>query len=56
MKLISWEYIKNLNEINELIRDTEDEQYKDLKSADDIVSITYDSNHGRYLVFWKYEN
>ena len=54
MKLISWEYIKNLNEINELIRSTE-EEYADLKSADDIVSITYDSNHGRYLVFWKYE-
>lgn len=43
-KHISWEYAKNPNEFNE--------QIKDGYITEDIISITYDSNHGCYVVFF----
>ena len=55
MKTISWLYCKNLNEINDAIKDNQNENWFGI-TADNIISITYDSNHGCYVVFWRCEN
>lgn len=54
-KFIMWNYVKDLNDINNAIL-TEDENWDGLKSAEQIISITYDTNHGCYVVFWRYED
>lgn len=50
---IMWQYVKDLNDINNAIM-TENEDWDGLKSAEQIISITYDTNHGCYVVFWRY--
>jgi len=51
---VNWQYVHNLNEINEGIESPDDDyDWEGLKDANDIISITYDSNHGCYVVFWK---
>lgn len=50
---IMWQYVKDLNDINNAIM-TEDEDWDGLHSAEQIISITYDANHGCYVVFWRY--
>ena len=52
MKTVSWLYCKNLNEINDAIKDNHNENWYGI-TADNIISITYDSNQGRYVVFWR---
>lgn len=54
-KYIMWQYVKDLNDINNAIL-TEDENWDGLKSAEQIISITYNINHGCYEVFWRYED
>ena len=54
-KYIMWQYAKDLNDINNAIL-TEDENWDGLKSAEQIISITYNMNHGCYEVFWRYED
>lgn len=54
MKHIMWQYCKNLNDINHAI-DEQNNDWEDLKSAEQIISITYDSNYGSYIVFWLVE-
>lgn len=49
---INWQYCKNLNDINRAIEER-DENWEGLKSAKQIISITWDSNQGCYVVFWK---
>lgn len=45
-KYLSWEYAKNPNDFNEMGID-----------INRIVSITYDNNHGCYVMFyWEYKN
>jgi len=51
-KHIVWQYCKDLNDINEAI-ETEDGNWEQLKSADQIISVTYDTNHGLYVVIWR---
>lgn len=52
MSLVNWQYCKNLNDIdNAIIYGNED--WKGLTSADDIISITYNPNHGCYVVLWR---
>ena len=53
-KFIMWQYAKDLNDINYAIM-TEDENWEGLYSAEQIISITYDTNHGRYVVFWLFD-
>ena len=53
-KLIMWQYVKDLNDINNAIL-TDDADWEGLHSAEQIISITYDTNHGCYVVFWKSE-
>ena len=50
-KLIVWQYCSNLNDINEAII-TQDENWEGLKDSSQIISVTYDSNHGCYVVIW----
>ena len=49
-----WQYAVNLNDINDAIM-TDDADWEGLHSAEQIISITYDTNHGCYVVFWKSE-
>lgn len=45
-KYLAWEYAKNPNDFNEMGID-----------IDRIISITYNSNHGCYVMFyWEYKN
>ena len=50
--LVGWQYCKNLNDINTAINE-KDENWEGLTDAKQIISITYDSNHGSYVVFWR---
>ena len=54
MKHVNWQYCKDLNDINEAIKNR-DEDWEGLTSADYIISITYNPSHGCYVVFWKME-
>lgn len=54
MILINWQYTKDLNEINGAIL-TQDSDWEGLKDASQIINITYDTDHGCYVVFWRNE-
>lgn len=54
MRNVSWQYCKNLNDINDAIR-TQDENWYGI-TTENIINITYDSNLGRYVVFWRCED
>lgn len=54
-KYIMWKYCKDLNDINNAIF-TEDEDWDGLRSAEQIINITYDTNHRCYVVFWIFED
>lgn len=53
--LIMWQYCHDPNDINKAI-DKRDENWKGLISTEQIISITYDTNHGCYVVFWRCNN
>lgn len=52
--LINWQHCKNLNDVNTAILEN-DENWAGLTSADQIISITFDTNHMCYVVTWKYK-
>ena len=52
MSLINWQYCHDPNTINMAIN-KQDSDWKGLTSANQIISITYDVNHGCYVVFWQ---
>lgn len=58
VKNLMWQYCHDPNDINDAIygnlygRETD---WGGLESAEQIKSITYDSNHGCYVVFWTKE-
>ena len=54
-KFIMWQYVSDPNDINNAIL-TDYEDWDGLKSAEQIISITYDTNHRCYVVFWRYED
>ena len=47
-KYIAWHYTNKLNGIREQIK----EEYPCVDLEKDIISITYDTNHGCYVVFF----
>lgn len=49
---INWQYFKDPNDVNDAI-ESHDANWEGLTDAHDIISITYDSNHGNYVVFWR---
>ena len=53
-RLINWQFCKDPNDINTAII-TEDENWEDLSSADQIINISYDPNLCCYIVFWRSE-
>lgn len=50
--LINWNWCNNPNDINTAIK-IQDENWEGLTSADQIISISYDAQHGNYVVFWR---
>lgn len=48
---LMWQYCRDLNDINKAIKER-DEDWEGLESPHQIISITYDTNHGCYVVFW----
>ena len=56
MKSINWNYCKDPNTINEAIKEAIWNKSSDWDgiTADNIISITWDSNQGCYVVFWRY--
>lgn len=52
MSLINWQYCHDPNTINAAIK-KQDSDWEGLTSANQIISITYDVNHGCYVVFWQ---
>lgn len=50
---INWQYCHDPNDINTAI-DSRDPNWEGLYSPSQIISITYDTNHGCYVVFWRY--
>lgn len=49
---INWQYFADPNYVNTAI-DSKDPDWEGLESSDQIISITYVSNHGCYVIFWK---
>ena len=49
--LVNWKYCKDLNDINQAIM-SHDPNWEGLNSAEQIISITFDTNHMCYVVFW----
>lgn len=54
MTEVSWQYCRDPNDINEAIKNR-DYNWQGLTDANQIISITYDPNHGCYVVFWRCE-
>lgn len=48
---LMWQYCKDPNDIDKAIEEG-DPNWEGLKSLHQIISITYDSNFGCYVVFW----
>ena len=48
---LMWQYCNNPDDINKAIKE-QDENWEGLKSLHQIMNITYDTNHGCYVVFW----
>ena len=51
VKLVNWQYCKDPNDINQAII-SNDHNWEGLKSAEQIISITFDGSHMCYVVFW----
>lgn len=52
--LINWQYVKNPNRINDVLIEHDDVNWEGLHSAEQIINIAWDGNHGCYIVFWRY--
>ena len=52
MSMINWQYCNDPDDINKAIK-YGNYNWDGLTSADQIISITYDTNHSCYVVFWK---
>ena len=48
---LMWQYCKDPNDINKAIKER-DENWEGLESLHQIIGITYDTNHGCFVVFW----
>lgn len=51
-RLVNWQYCKDKNDINKAIM-SDDPDWERLKSADQIISISYDTSQKCYVVFWR---
>lgn len=57
-RLIGWQYLDDLNELNEVLNMTEEERSEimgldGVSGVEDLVSVTYDTHQGCYLAIWK---
>ena len=53
-KLLMWQFTHDPNDINDAIK-FHDEDWEGLESAEQIVSITWNTSHMCYVVFWVVE-
>lgn len=56
VKEIMWQYCEDPNDINEAIRRNLcglETDWDGLESAEQIISISWDSHQGCYVVFWE---
>lgn len=53
--MVHWQWIGNPDTINKVLYDPDAYSYtfEGLKSADQIITITYDPRHEEYIVFWR---
>lgn len=51
MKTVFWQYCTNPNDINDAIK-SNDADWQGI-TAENIINITWDGNHGCYVVFWR---
>lgn len=51
-RLVNWQYCKDPNDINKAIM-SNDPNWEGLESADQIISISYDTSQMCYVVFWR---
>lgn len=51
-QLLVWQYTDDPNEVNEAILKGNNPNWEGLKSADQIVNITYDTEQKEFVVFW----
>ena len=51
MERLRWQYCKDPNDIQKAV-DTKDPDWEGLESLHQIISITWDTNHMCYVVFW----
>lgn len=49
---INWQYCTSLNEVNQAIL-YGDYDFDGLSDARQIISITYNENHQKYIVIWQ---
>lgn len=49
---INWQYCSDLNVVNNAIK-LHDKDWEGLTDANDIISITFDTIHGCYVVIWR---
>ena len=49
--MVYWQYCKDPNDINDAI-ENRDPNWEHLQSEEQIISITYNTNHACYVVFW----
>lgn len=52
--MINWQYCKDPNDINKAISE-KDENWEGI-TDESIINITWDGNHGCYVVFWRMES
>ena len=50
--LINWQYCSNPNDVNEAILNSNPD-WSGLHDASQIINITYSTNSGCYVVFWR---
>lgn len=55
MSKIMWQYCRNLNDINKAIEER-DPEWEGLISAKQIISVSFENQHGAHLVVWTVED
>jgi len=55
MSSLNWNYVKDLNDINEIIREGGNDNFEGLDNADKIINVINENSMG-YLVIWRQED
>ena len=55
MSSLNWNYVKDLNDINKIIREGGNDNFEGLDNADKIINVINENSMG-YLVIWRQED